>query len=302
MDYGLLIPFFTFVAVFCLGGAALLVSLERRETVRARLSGAHEQSVRPAAHDENPRLLRAMTTIGSAVSAGKASSKLRKQMMRAGFHGRNAVMVFMGSKMYLLFLGLVLIGGLMALFDLTIMLKVVATVGGAGFLFFIPNIYVQVRGQNRSTEVRMHLPDVVDLLEICVSGGMGLDTAWNSVADEIRAVSPLLADEMALTNLEMHLGEERGAAIRHMAERTGADELSSLVAVLVQSQRFGTSVSDALRVFATSMRELRSQRAEEMAEKMSVKMLFPMIVLIFPVVIIVAVGPAALTLIEVLGQ
>jgi tight adherence protein C len=172
---------------------------------------------------------------------------------------------------------------------------------GATTLFFVPNLFLRFRCQSRRAEVTRHLSDVVDLLEICVSGGMGLDMAWNAVGDEVRAVSPLLADEMALTSLEMHLGADRGVALRHMAQRTGADQLSSLVAMLVQSERFGTKISDALQVFAASLREQRSEKAEESAEKMAVKMLFPMVVLIFPVVIIVSVGPAAITLAELFG-
>jgi len=137
---------------------------------------------------------------------------------------------------------------------------------------------------------------VVDLLEICVSAGMGLDTAWNSVADEIRSVSSVLGDEMALTMLEMQLGAPRTGAMRNMAERTGAQELASLVALLVQSDRFGTSIAEALRTFATSMRHSRSQRAEEAAEKTAVKLLFPLVFCIFPVMLIVTVGPSSITL------
>jgi tight adherence protein C len=128
---------------------------------------------------------------------------------------------------------------------------------------------------------------------------MGMDMAWNSVSDEVRAVSPTLADEMALTNLEIHLGAPRVVAMRNMARRTGADELSSLVAVLVQSERFGTSVVDALRTYANAMRETRSMRSQEAAEKMAVKLLFPMILFIFPSVILVMIGPAGMTLYKV---
>jgi tight adherence protein C len=109
----------------------------------------------------------------------------------------------------------------------------------------------------------------------------------------------VLADEMALTNLEIQLNAPRPAAMRHMADRTGAPELLSLVAVLIQSERFGTSVADALRMFATSLREERSQRAEESAEKMSVKLIVPMVLFIFPVAFIVMVGPVAIKLSEV---
>jgi tight adherence protein C len=106
---------------------------------------------------------------------------------------------------------------------------------------------------------------------------------------------------MALTNLEIHLGSPRGTAMRNMAERTGVDELSSLVAVLIQSERFGTSISEAMRSFASGMRETRSQKAEEMAEKTAVKLLFPMVVFVFPAILIVAAGPAALKIAAILG-
>jgi tight adherence protein C len=122
------------------------------------------------------------------------------------------------------------------------------------------------------------------------------------VTDEVRAVSSQLADEMALTNLEMHLGASRADAIRHMATRTGAEDLSSLVAVLVQSERFGTSIGESLRVFATSLRETRSQSAQEDAEKMAVKLIFPMIVFIFPAVVMVMAGPAFMSLYRVLAS
>jgi len=153
-------------------------------------------------------------------------------------------------------------------------------------------MYVDMRRRHRMTEVQQHLPDAVDLLEICVSAGMGLDMAWNSVTEEIRRVSPVLGDEMALTNLEVHLGAPRAEAMRHMAERTGSDDLTSLVSTLVQSERFGTAVSEALRSFAESMRESRMSRAAEAAEKLGIKMLFPMIGFILPSILIVMGGGA----------
>jgi tight adherence protein C len=172
----------------------------------------------------------------------------------------------------------------------------------AAILFFLPNIVVSSRRNRRRAEVRRHLPDAVDLLEICVSAGMGLDMAWNHVGDEIRNVSLVLADEMALTVLEIQLGAPRTLAMRHMAERTGAEELASLVALLVQSDRFGTSIADSLRTFAVGMRETRSQRAEEQAEKTAVKLLFPLVFFIFPVMLIVMVGPAGIVLYHIMNS
>ena len=123
-----------------------------------------------------------------------------------------------------------------------------------------------------------------------------------AVSDEIRGVCPILADEMALTNIELHLGSPRSVAMRRMADRTGAEEISSLVAVLLQSERFGTSISEALRIYAISMRDKRSQQAAENAEKMAVRLLFPMVIFIFPSILVVTVGPACVTLVEMMSD
>jgi tight adherence protein C len=127
---------------------------------------------------------------------------------------------------------------------------------------------------------------------------MGLDMAWNAVCDEFRGVSQILADEMALSNLEMHLGAPRADAMRNMAKRTGVEDISSLVATLVQSERFGTSVSQALRTYADAMRQERSARAEEAAEKLAIKLLFPMVMFIFPCMFVVILGPAGVRIKE----
>jgi tight adherence protein C len=148
----------------------------------------------------------------------------------------------------------------------------------------------------RREEIRRHLPQAVDLLEICVSSGLGLDMAWSVVSEEIRQVSPILANAMSLTNFEMNLGASRVDAMRHMAERTGATELSSLATILIQTERFGTSIAETLKIFANSMREARTYTAEESAEKMTVKLIFPMALFIFPAVLVIVAGPALITL------
>lgn len=301
LDANLLIPILAFVSVLCLGGAVLSASVTYRRLLKSRLHG-YKSPDRIDSNSNHSPVARFLGHVGKATgSKEKPKSSLRKELVRAGYHGQGTMAIYMGAKMLLLVVGLFVFGGIALFGDFGLRINALLVIGGVGFLFFLPNWYVAWRAQRRAGEIRRHLPDAIDLLEICVSGGMGLDQAWNSVADQIRSVSPMLADEMALTNLEMHLGGQRADAMRHMAERTGADELASLVAVLVQSERFGTSVADALRVFTQSMREQRSQKAEESAEKMAVKMLFPMIVLIFPVVLIVAVGPAGITLSNLFG-
>jgi len=290
----------TFAAVMCIGGAVLAVGAAQREQMETRLHGKPPEL--PSARGRKKRKDGgAFARIGKIASPKGVSSNLQKQMTRAGFHSPAAATIFIGTKIFLFALAFVaaMVGA--SLIDGPSILKITGVVSVAGLTFFLPNMWLEMKINNRSSLIRQHLPDAIDLLEICVSGGMGIDQAWNAVEKQIRPVCGPLADEIALTNLEIHLGADRGDALRHMAERTGAEDLNSLVAVLVQSRRFGTSLSEALRVFTTSMREQRSARAEEMAEKMSVKMIFPMVVFIFPVILIFAVGPAGITLTEMLG-
>ncbi len=293
-----LVPILAFVAATALGGAALGVTAIRRRVIQARLG---RPAVVVSAAARPPLATALLTRIGRILSLGRTSPRLQEELTKAGYHGASPAMMYLGSKALLLAAGLPALLAVSASMHVPAPTRVAAVACGAGGLFFLPNMLLKARCRKRSQEVRHHLPDAIDLLEVCVSSGIGLDMAWNLVSDEIRRVSPVLADEMALTNLEIHLGAPRVAAMRHMSIRTGAEELGSLVAVLVQSERFGTSISDALRAFAGSMRENRSLRAEESAEKMAIKLLFPMILFIFPVVLIVIAGPAGITLARVMG-
>ena len=301
-DQNIFIGALAFISVICLGAAVLTGTRAYREVLKSRLRGVKLEEPRESKKGK-ASISGMLHSIGTRFASKKdKTSPLRAQLSRAGHGGKSAVSIFVGTKVILLVVGLIVFGFAALASDLDMLYRSSMVISGSGILFFVPNVYVRLAAQSRSGQIRRHLPDAIDLLEICVSGGMGLDASWNSVAEEIRPVSPLLADEMVLTNLEMHLGLGRAEAMRHLAQRTGSEDISSLVGVLVQSEKFGTSISEALRVFTTSMREIRSQRAEESAEKMSVKMLFPMIVFIFPVVLIVAVGPAGITLTEVLGN
>lgn len=309
-----LIPVLTFVAVMAIGGGVL--AMTRRSKAAERLSkqlGTQGASASLASHAESSMATPGLSAnesyglidaLGRLVAGGGVSSKLRQNLARAGYFGDAAAPVYLGVKMLLLIIALVAGAGVVLGpgAEWSGLIKGVVVIWLAGFLFFIPNIVVDVARRRRSKEVREHLPDAVDLLEVCVSSGMGLDMAWNAVTEEVRPVSTVLADEMTLANLEMQLGSPRAVAMRRMAERTGAEELSSLVAMFVQTERFGTSVAETLRTFATSMREGRSQRAEEAAEKMAVKLLFPMVLFIFPVTLVTTVGPAALGIVEMMSK
>ena len=300
---GILIPLLVLLAVLSLGGSVLLAMRARRKPLEDRLRGLIEPP-RPVGRPLLSRMLvETLDMLGGQIGAKTTSQRLREDLARAGFHHSGAAKVYMGAKLLALVTGAALAGAvLFLLLNMSVSNKLVLLAMAGGSAFFVPNIIVRSRSRKRCEEVRLHLPDALDLLEICISAGMGLDTAWNAVTEEIREVCPVMADEMALTNLEMHLGAPRAVALRHMAERSDSDDLSSLVAIMVQSERFGTSIASALQTFAASMRQIRSQRAEEKAEKMAVKLIVPMVAFIFPAVMIVLVGPAGITLSKIFGS
>ena len=299
----LLIPLLTFVAVLALGGAVLTAAAARRQLVQQRLSRLSEQAAADAALTESSLFLGFLSKIGRMVSSKGPSIGLREQLARAGYHNDSAPAIYMGCKIVLLLAGAVCLTlVVLPITKLILPVRLLIILWSSGVVFLLPNLVVSRRRARRRRQIANHLPDAIDLLEICVSAGMGLDTAWNAVSDEISIVCPTLADEMALTNLEIHLGAQRAIAMRHMADRTGADDMSSLVSTLVQSEKFGTSIADALKAFATSMREIRSARAEESAEKMPVKLLFPLVLFLFPAVLIVIAGPAAITWVDIIAS
>lgn len=295
------IPILTGTSVLAIGGALLLNRRAQRLPLEARLRriAGKNEPVSIANELGAGRITGLMKSIGEKAVPSKTSLSLREKLTQAGYHSQDAAVVYMGKKIVAMVLGLVLSPLLLlefasgkisntAIYYLVFLITAV--------LFFFPNFLVARRRGKRRTLIRRHLPDAIDLLEICASAGMGLDQSWNSVTDEVRGVCPTLADEMALTNLEIHLGATRTDAMRHMAKRTGAEELSSLVAMLLQAERFGTSISEGLQNYATFMRETRSQRAQEAAEKMAVKLVFPMVVAIFPAVVLLMAGPAFIAL------
>ena len=289
-----LIPILTFITVVSLGGSMIVARAAWKLRVQARLEGV-ATARQPDGLGGRGRFVRFFGQIGRIFASKGPTPGLRTELAWAGFHDRSAGVVYLGIKRVLLISGLLIFTALLMPMERpSTLIRVMLILLGAAGLSFLPNVYIRRRRERRRSEVRMSLADMIDLLEISVSAGMGLDAAWNSVSREIRDVSPTLSDEMELTNLEIHLGAPRAEAMRHMADRTGAEEIASLVSVLVQSDKFGTSVSHALRTFANSMREIRSQRAEEAAEKMPVKLLFPMAFCIFPAVLIVLAGPAGI--------
>ena len=299
----IMIPALTFLSIVTIGVSILLSKAHKRKTLDTRMRDSALVVAGTTAPDKKKSsLLRLLEKIGNLSSHGRASTNLWEELFRAGYYGKAAPAVYTGIKMLLFILGLVSIAILILPTAHHLTTKMTLIFLGGVLLFFLPNVLLRARLRKRHDEIAQHLPEAVDLLEICVSSGIGLGMAWNIVADEIQHVSPTLGSAMTLTNFEIHLGVSRIDAMRHMADRTGVDQLSSLAATLVQTERFGTSIATALREFATGMREERYFTAEEKAEKMAVKLIIPMVVFIFPAVLITIAGPAFAAIYKAIGQ
>jgi len=296
----ILIPALTFIWVIFIGAIILLLRKIKRKSIERRLFTDASMETEQVSAAKKSGFLQFIEKVGNVASHGHASTNLWEQLIRAGYLGKGAPAIYTGIKILLFFGGVVGMALWVAPMDTNILTKTSLISLGGAVPFFLPNLLVLLREKKRRDEIRHHLPYVVDLLEVCVSSGIGLDMAWNMVADEIQTVSPILGSAMDLSNFEIHLGASRAQAMRNMAARTGADQLSSLAAILVQSERFGTSIAAALREFAASMREERRLTAEENAEKMAVKLVIPMVLFIFPAIGIIVVGPAVLNIARVI--
>jgi tight adherence protein C len=290
------IPFLAFLSVLAIGASFLLAQKQKQKMMEIRLQDSRFVEMPEKKEAKKLGFLKLLAQIGNVVSHGNASRTLNEQLVRAGYIGSAAPAIYTGVKILLFLLGLVIMTAALMPMGLSDTNKTALIVLTATVVFFLPNFIVVSQLKKRREEIRQHLPEAVDLLEICVSSGLGLDMAWHMVSEEIQQVSPILANAMSLTNFEINLGSSRVEALRHMAERTGVNELSSLATILIQTERFGTSIAETLKIFANSMREERAHTAEESAEKMAVKLIFPMVLCIFPAVLVTVAGPALITL------
>jgi len=234
-------------------------------------------------------------------SKDAAKSRIRRNLLQAGFRSKKALRNYLSLKIVLA----ALLPGLF-LFRIFFVQFTPQIIGICAFLavvgFFIPNFVIHVLISRRQREIVRALPDALDLMVICVEAGLGLDMTFNRVGQEIRSLSPHLSDEFGLVTQEIRAGRPRIDAYAGLSRRTGVDEIHNLMTVLTQTSRFGTSVAKALRVHADSMRIKRRQRAEEIAAKAAVKLIFPLILFIFPAMFVVLMGPAAIRIYSVFSQ
>ncbi len=229
--------------------------------------------------------------------------RLRRRLVKAGFSSENAVLSYSVIRL----IAAILIPIVVLLILLAINYQrgpqfLALIMLGAIFGLFIPSFMLSRWIAKRQQKISRALPDAIDLLVVCVEAGLGLNAALQRVGRELELVEPVLSAEMAITNREIRAGKPRDEALRNLGDRTGVDDIKSLVAMLIQSDRFGTSIASSLRVFADSMRTKRRQRAEEMVAKAAIKLIFPLLLFIFPALLIVLLGPAIITLYRALDQ
>ena len=224
------------------------------------------------------------------------NSQLRLKFIRAGFRGPTAAQTYFSIKTILTLVLPLLVALLIGVWSPATPYPRLAlyAVSLAGIGYYLPDIYLGWMTRRRSDEMRDTLPDLIDLLVICTEAGLGMDGAINRVSLEIARSSKILAEEFNLAALEIRAGSGRSTALKNLALRINLEDLDGLVSMLVQADRFGTSVAESLRIQSEVMRMKRMQRAEEIAAKVPVKMLIPLIFFIFPALLSVLIGPAVI--------
>ena len=228
----------------------------------------------------------------------KEVGQLKQRLSYAGFRGENAPSIFLGAKFIGLVIGLFMGGGSLLLFTGFTMNGLFKAAMFAGGFFYMPDVVLWFLGKRRKDQIFFGLPDALDLMVVCVEAGLGLDQAMRRVADEMKKSYPVIADEFGLCNLQLQMGRRRGDVLHELGQRTGVDDLRALASILIQADKFGSSVAQALRVQSESMRTRRKQIAEEKAAKTAVKLIFPLVMFIFPGIFVVLVGPAAITMVR----
>ena len=293
----LLLPILAFICVSLLITAAALAISPQTATIEQRLDEI--AGLRPKAAERSPlakSMVDAFMRIGRAApKSASETGKLRAKLICAGYRAEEALVLFFGIR-----LGCALLMFAIASAPFLFRSGVLVSLGAAGLGYLLPSMVLGRMAKRRQHRIRLSLPDALDLMVVSVEAGLGLDQAMQRVGDELIAVHRDLSEELRLVNLELRAGTARADALHNLAKRTQVDDLSSLVTMLVQTDKFGTSVAQALRVHSDTSRTKRRQRAEEAAAKTGAKMVFPLVFCIFPAIWVVTIGPAAIRFVQVL--
>ena len=309
MDNGLLIAGLIFVLVMLAGFLAFYYSnlYKKRKGISERIrKEAAPEKEEGSSGDSKWKvfLLGSLREFGEVLRPKQETdaSQTRNKLVRAGYQGENGPVVLFGSKAFAALLLLTL--------SVTIKFTILKALPTQHFLmliifsvavgFYLPDIYLHRKTLDRKRKIFEGFPDALDLMVVCVEAGMGLDAAIKRVGDEMALKNKILSDEFRILSLELRAGKSRADALRNLASRTDLEDVSSLVTLLIQTDRFGTSVAQALAAHSDSMRTRRYQKAEEMANRVPVKLLFPLLIFIFPALLVVVLGPALIMIFRAL--
>jgi tight adherence protein C len=289
----LLLPVLGFLFISLLIWAAAMAFSSSPSTIEQRLGEVSGARPRDTGEGEvGQTIARTLKRLGDvAPRSDKEMGKLKARLLAAGYRSREALITFFGIR----------VAAGLVLFAVTAMLagSLILALGAAGLGYLVPTMILARIAKRRQHRIRMGLPDALDLLVVSVEAGLGLDQAIQRVGEELAVAHVDLSDELRLINLELRAGKARVEALKNLADRTGVDDVASLVAMLIQTDKFGTSVAQSLRVHSETLRTKRRQRAEEAAAKLGAKMVFPLVFCIFPVIFIVTAGPAVIKFLQV---
>ncbi|WP_025915682.1 type II secretion system F family protein [Herminiimonas sp. CN] len=294
-----------FLAVF--GFAFLMMRYLMPTSVQQRLqqftADAGSGSNKPA-NDWVARIAKLSSPLAklSVPDEGWENSALRVRFMNAGFRSEHAQMIYFGAKTLLAIAAPLLVWLALLIFNVTpttnTMLMYLLLASAIGL--YLPNIVLGKMVQARQLAIFENFPNALDLMTVCIEAGLAIDAAIARVAQEMASSAPAVSEELHLVTLELRAGNSKEKALRNLAMRTGVEDVETLVSMLIQAERFGTSIADSLRVHAEGLRIKRRQKAEETAAKISVKLLFPLIFCIFPALMLVLLGPAMIQMYRVL--
>jgi tight adherence protein C len=298
--------FMTLLTIF--GISSYAGSRTKQKEWAQRLRGQEDSATWVVAQEssapEQRHLFKFLGALGEATKPKNVDemSQVRRTLVKAGYRSVEAPLIFFGAR---LMLAIALPAAFAALrtsalpmlpHTQTMVFFILTAVIG----FYAPNLWVKTKTQRRQQKILAGFPDALDLMTVCVEAGLGLDAAMNQVADEISMSNRILSEELKLVNLELRAGQSRQNALRNLSLRTDLEDVNNFTTLLIQTDNFGTSIGQTLRVHSDTMRTKRHHRAEEKAAKLPVTLLFPLIFFIFPSMFVVIIGPAIIQIKRIL--